>query len=131
MIEVKISAATPVEAAQQFRDFADLINLPNVEVEKVTNQKAATGASVSKAEGKAKTAKVDKVKVEKSNSEETGSGSEITLDDLKEKATQLKKEQGRAAVRAILDEFETERVSTVKKEQYEEFLAALEEALDA
>jgi len=133
MIELKVSAATPVETAQQLKDFAGLIMLPGTDVEKATKSEATskTPDRKSKVDKKSKVVKNTKSEPEDDEIEGLESETEITLDDIKLKATQLKREQGNGAVRTILEKFDAERVTLVDEDDYVDFYAALEEALGA
>ena len=123
MIEVKVSGATPVETAQQLKEFAGLINLP-----KVGSKKEAISEDKIREPYERKTT-TKSTKNTKPDVEDDDQ--EITIEDIKKKAVQLKKEQGNDAVKAILQKFDLERASAVEEEDYDEFYAALEEALDA
>jgi|GEM_PF-6677603 len=53
----------------------------------------------------------------------------VSVEDLRAKTLELKKLKGSPAVRAILKDFDTEKITELSEDSYEDFYAALEEAL--
>jgi len=132
MIEVKVSGATPIETAEQIKAFAALIVLPGIEQAK----KLEVEPRVSKLAKKEKVVKEvtpepeEVEEIEDDEIEGLETESEITLDEIKAKAVELKNSQGAGAVKRLLQKFEIERVTALEKVDYVKFHAALVGALD-